>query len=265
MKPDHYCANHPTYEALSFCHSCKDWLCSECMVPGRNYYYCKKPDCLLELKKEQASFAGRCPACGKPVDTGAAVCFSCGKKLRELTPEEKEETTLITIARFGSPTEAYLAKTKLESEDIESYVADEHMIAINPGYNIAFGGVRLKVKKSEAARALEVLGIETESKIKEVPQIPKDNHITISREDQVDSKEGIREFEKIDCPHCGEKNELMEGVKFCSACGKKLTDLSELILITCPGCGQKRLLNKKTKFCSSCGGIIGEFNDRKSD
>lgn len=46
------CINHPEKEALSFCHSCGKYFCSECLVEGNEYYYCKSGECQAELKKE---------------------------------------------------------------------------------------------------------------------------------------------------------------------------------------------------------------------
>jgi hypothetical protein len=156
MKPDHFCVNHPTFEAISFCHHCKDWLCTDCAIEGPTYYFCHKPDCLQALKTENALMEGNCPGCGEKFIPNAIHCGSCGKKLRDPTKKEKSED-LVTIFRFNSPIEAHLAQTKLESEEIESYIADEHMVSINPGYDIAFGGVRLQVKKSDVHQAVQIL------------------------------------------------------------------------------------------------------------
>jgi hypothetical protein len=65
---------------------------------------------------------------------------------------------LVTIARFSSAIEAHLARTKLESEGIEAFVADEHMISIDPFYDLALGGVKLQTKNSNVKRALKSLG-----------------------------------------------------------------------------------------------------------
>jgi uncharacterized RDD family membrane protein YckC len=39
------CPNHPEKDVLSFCHSCGEYLCRECLVDGKEYYYCKKEEC----------------------------------------------------------------------------------------------------------------------------------------------------------------------------------------------------------------------------
>lgn len=47
-----YCIEHPYTEALSVCHGCGLDYCEECLSEGKEYYYCKKPECLKLLKEE---------------------------------------------------------------------------------------------------------------------------------------------------------------------------------------------------------------------
>jgi hypothetical protein len=78
-------------------------------------------------------------------------------RLKPIRKDDKDD--LVTIARFSTTMEAYLALTKLESAGIEAYVADEQMIALNPFYNIALGGVRLQVSRKKVVRARKTLTI----------------------------------------------------------------------------------------------------------
>ena len=41
----HYCRNHKDKIALSFCHSCGEYFCGECLSEGDEYYYCKQEKC----------------------------------------------------------------------------------------------------------------------------------------------------------------------------------------------------------------------------
>jgi hypothetical protein len=41
----HYCKNHPNKIALSLCHSCGAYYCSDCLNEGLEYYYCTKGEC----------------------------------------------------------------------------------------------------------------------------------------------------------------------------------------------------------------------------
>lgn len=64
---------------------------------------------------------------------------------------------LITIAKFSHPLDAHLAKTKLESEEIECFIADENIVQMNWLLSNAVGGVRLQVKENDAEAAKKIL------------------------------------------------------------------------------------------------------------
>ena len=61
---------------------------------------------------------------------------------------------LITIDTFTQNVYAQICQTKLESEGIECFIEGEHSESI--GYHLV-GGVRLQVKESDVARAVEIL------------------------------------------------------------------------------------------------------------
>jgi len=46
------CHNHRDRNALSFCHSCGQFFCAECLTEGKQYYFCKDKKCLEALCKE---------------------------------------------------------------------------------------------------------------------------------------------------------------------------------------------------------------------
>lgn len=64
---------------------------------------------------------------------------------------------LITVYRLNTSIDAYLLQNYLESEDIESFILDEHTVDMNPLFSNAIGGVRLQVKEEDVERALEVI------------------------------------------------------------------------------------------------------------
>jgi tetratricopeptide (TPR) repeat protein len=89
--------------------------------------------------------------------------FSEAKEnLSALKAEFAVYNNLVTIATFSYPTEAYIPKTKLESEGIWSFVADADTVTINWLYSNAIGGVKLKVKEEDAEKALEILNRKAE-------------------------------------------------------------------------------------------------------
>ena len=64
---------------------------------------------------------------------------------------------LITIATFHSEPEFLLARARLESADIECFAQDENMLRIAAWHSHVFGGIKLRVRESDAQDALAIL------------------------------------------------------------------------------------------------------------
>jgi len=64
---------------------------------------------------------------------------------------------LITIASFSNAIEAHILRTRLEAEDIPCLIANEHVLGAMPHMVNLFGGVQVKVRASDEARALEIM------------------------------------------------------------------------------------------------------------
>ncbi len=74
---------------------------------------------------------------------------------------KKQNLELITIKTFDNSIEAHLLKSKLESENIKCFLFDENIVCLNPLYNIAVGGIKLKINKSDIEKASQIIN-ETE-------------------------------------------------------------------------------------------------------
>jgi len=109
--------------------------------------------------------------------------------------------SMITVARFSMPFEAHIAKSRLESEGIPAFVADEHTVGMNWLFSNAMGGVRLQVPSDYADDALRVLA-----------------------EDLSDTDPTADLPPSVRCPHCGGSN-----VEYVSL-GRKPAFLTWLIL-----------------------------------
>ncbi len=64
---------------------------------------------------------------------------------------------LITVAAFNKGIKAHLSKSKLESEGIECFIADENVVNLNWFLSNAVGCIKLQVKESDAERAVKIL------------------------------------------------------------------------------------------------------------
>lgn len=60
------------------------------------------------------------------------------------------EEKLVTVATFHNEMEFLLARTRLESADIECFAQDENMLRIAAWHSHIFGGIKLQVRESEA-------------------------------------------------------------------------------------------------------------------
>lgn len=67
---------------------------------------------------------------------------------------------LVTVAVFGAPYEAGMAKSELEAYGIPAFIADEFTIGANPFYSYALGGIKLQVPTSYVEEARQLLSVE---------------------------------------------------------------------------------------------------------
>ncbi len=63
----------------------------------------------------------------------------------------------ITVLTFTYPHDAYIIKGRLESEGIECFLKDELTVQVDNFYTNALGGVKLQVRESQHAQAMEIL------------------------------------------------------------------------------------------------------------
>ncbi|MGY5353300.1 DUF2007 domain-containing protein [Wenyingzhuangia sp. IMCC45467] len=75
---------------------------------------------------------------------------------------------------FENYFEAHVLKSKLESENIKSYLQDENMITLNPLYNITLGGIKLKVKSDDFEKSQSII-----KEIESIPVTDENNEILI--------------------------------------------------------------------------------------
>ncbi len=67
------------------------------------------------------------------------------------------EEKLITIATFHNQPEFLLARSRLDSADIECFALDENMLRVGGWHSHIFGGIKLQVRESDAQDAIAIL------------------------------------------------------------------------------------------------------------
>jgi ASC-1-like (ASCH) protein len=130
---------------------------------------------------------------------------------------------IVTFATYYDPMLAQIVRTRLEDNDIPCFIADENMIGINPLYNNALGGIKLKVFERDVERCKAILAeepIETE---------------------QADTKA----TDELTCPYCHSNN-----VRYGDATEKKygwFAILVSFLFFVLP------FLSRKAWHCFNCG------------
>jgi Putative prokaryotic signal transducing protein len=100
-----------------------------------------------------------------------------------LTPEPEEPLEdLVTIRTFTNVADALLAKTVLESAEIECSLFDENIIRMDWFYSNLLGGVKLLVHASDVATATELLNQKTPEEF---------------------AVDGATDYKQPRCPKCG--------------------------------------------------------------
>jgi hypothetical protein len=76
---------------------------------------------------------------------------------------------IVTLTSFNNSIEAYSLMEILAAEGIESYVADDISISVEPNRNYAYGGVKVNIRECDTEKALLILRrIEDEQKSRSI-------------------------------------------------------------------------------------------------
>ena len=67
------------------------------------------------------------------------------------------EDRIITFQTFDNPALAHIIRARLEAAGIPCFLADEHIIGLNPLYNPAMGGVKLKIFQRDYESCIQLL------------------------------------------------------------------------------------------------------------
>lgn len=113
------------------------------------------------------------------------LCLRASAAPQALPPlvASPDTAMLLTVAHFDFPYQAQIARSQLEAEGIDAWVADEFTIGMQWLYSNALGGVRLQVDAQQLQRAQDILALD--------------------RSQDVEEQEGS---EPLICPCCGSSN-----------------------------------------------------------
>lgn len=73
---------------------------------------------------------------------------------------DKQNDNIITFEQYYDPMLAHIIRTKLEDNGIPCFIADDNIIAANPLFNQAVGGIKLKIFERDLERCREILATE---------------------------------------------------------------------------------------------------------
>lgn len=135
------------------------------------------------------------------------------------------EDKIITLKTFDNPALAHIIRARLEANDIPCFLADEHIIGLNPLYNQAIGGVKLKIFEKDYDKCMSLLA--------------EDEDLISENENQ------SAETEETSCPVCNSAN-----VGYGNATKKRfgiLTMVVSFLTMSYP------ILNRKAWHCYNCG------------
>ncbi|MBM2817155.1 MAG: hypothetical protein HW421_3917 [Ignavibacteria bacterium] len=129
---------------------------------------------------------------------------------------------LITIKTFENSFEANLLKSRLEDEGIECFLFDENTVSIMPFYNVAVGGIKLKINEADIDKARDIF--------------EDINHTLLTDE----RNNAIR------CPKC-DSNDIILGFKSIKSITGIILFVYSLLFLLFP------IYYKKLYKCKNCG------------
>ncbi|MFD0794444.1 DUF2007 domain-containing protein [Mucilaginibacter litoreus] len=98
------------------------------------------------------------------------------------------DDNIITFERYYDPMLAHIVRTKLEDAGIPCFIADDNIIAANPLFNNAVGGIKLKIFERDLQRCREIL--------EQSGNLHEHDHVEIDEESQA----------PVICPYCASTN-----------------------------------------------------------
>jgi ssDNA-binding Zn-finger/Zn-ribbon topoisomerase 1 len=138
-----FCVNHPDKKAFSICHSCGKDYCESCLDEGKEFYYCKNPECQKKLKEELASerlpLNIVCQNCSsvfeissEEISSGKIQCPECKELIdfSEDRPRVLDKSSYVELLSSLNQADIALIKSILENSKIHYYVFGENLSSL---------------------------------------------------------------------------------------------------------------------------------------
>ena len=139
-----------------------------------------------------------------------------------------KEEPIITFRTYYDPMLAHIEQLRLQDSGIQCFLADENLATINPLYNNALGGIKLKVFECDVEKCKAILAQDGSGAIASADNAPV--------EEVADA---------VVCPYCGSDN-----VRYGDATQKRygwFTMIISFLLMVMP------FTSRKAWHCFNCG------------
>jgi DNA-directed RNA polymerase subunit RPC12/RpoP len=143
-----------------------------------------------------------------------------------------KDEPIVTYRTYYDPMLAHIEQSRLEDSGIHCFISDENVATINPFYNTAIGGIKLRVFERDIAQCDAILGIDESAAIEE-PANASENTETAAT-----------------CPNCGSVN-----TRYGNATEKPHSWYGILfaVLISSWAIGVMPMFARKSWHCFDCG------------
>jgi uncharacterized protein YbaR (Trm112 family) len=161
-----HCFNHLDKKAYSVCHNCGKDFCEECLDEGKEYYYCKNPECLKTLKAETVISplpeVVVCPNCESELELSESEresrqvhCPECESFIdfNQNPPKIVDDKNFVEICSSLNMGDVALIKSILDDAGIEYYAYGENFMAVRP----LLEPIRFFVNEGQLEEAKELL------------------------------------------------------------------------------------------------------------
>jgi len=108
-----------------------------------------------------------------------------------------EEEQFQLLRRFQYSSEALIYQGKLESQGIEVFLRDNHIVDTNPLYSNAVGGVKLYVRSEDFEKANEIMGDISLYSVDDDNQLIKCPQCGAEQVDMETSIDGVKSFFQV--------------------------------------------------------------------